>query len=159
MRLSMSKGLIRGDRSCWDRVMIICPCGDRLWDGEAMIIIRAREDCPCEIYLIYDSALRSSAQIRGDRPCRYMNFVSPPWVMNFQYIFEEYHVYTVERVQLIFLGISFHGVILDYIPWHPSFFMIIYFPVVGKYLIFNYLYSMNLILCIDDIVSAFLWRL
>ena len=77
LRLGMNKGLTRGDRPLWDRVMIIWPRGDRLWDGEAMIIIRAREDCPCEIYLIYDSALRSSAQTRGDRPCRYMYLVSP----------------------------------------------------------------------------------
>ena len=30
---------------------------------------------------------------------------------------------------------------------------------VGKYLIFDYLYLTNLILYVDDIVSAFLWKL
>ena len=46
----------------------------------------------------YDSVLRSSVQTRGDRPYRYMDLASPPWVMNSQCIFEKYHVYTVERI-------------------------------------------------------------
>ena len=53
---------------------------------------------------IDDSVLRSSAQTRGDRPCRYIDLASPPWVMNSRCIFEEYHVYTIERV----LGIQRH---------------------------------------------------
>ena len=87
----MSKGLTRGD----------CPC-----DGEVMIIIWERRDRPCEICLIYDSALRSSAQTRGDRLCQYMDLASPPWVMNSRCIPDEYHVYTVERV----IGILRHNI-------------------------------------------------
>ena len=51
-----------------------------------------------EIVRYYDGALRSSAQTRRDRLCWYMDLASPPWVMNSQCIFEEYHVYTVESV-------------------------------------------------------------
>ena len=111
MRLSISWA--RGDRPCWG-----------WWDVK--IIIWARGDRPCGICLIYDSALRSSAQTRGDRLCRYMDLASPPWVMNSRCISEEYHVYTVERV----LGILRHiisGVILHCISWHPSFLMIMCF--------------------------------
>ena len=63
----------------------------------------------------YDSALRSSAQTRGDRPCRYMDLASPPWVMNSRCISEEYHVYTVERV----LGILRHIISWCHIALHP----------------------------------------
>ena len=62
-----------------------------------MIVNWARVDRPCGICLIYDSALRLSAQTRGDRPCRYMDLASPSWVMNSRCISEEYHVYTVKR--------------------------------------------------------------
>ena len=126
MILNMSKGLTRENRSCWDRVMIILLRGDRLWDGEVMIIIWAREYCLCESYLIYDSALRLSAQTRGDRPCRYMDLASPPWVMNSRCISEEYHVYTVEWV-LVFWDISLYGILLHCISSHHSFFMIMCF--------------------------------
>ena len=74
--------------------MIIGARGDRPCDGEVMITIQAREDSPCEMCLIYDSALRSSAQTCEDH--RYMDLASPPWVMNSRCISEEYHVYTVE---------------------------------------------------------------
>ena len=47
MRLSMSKGLTRGDRLCWDRVMFI------IW---------ARRDRPCEWLVMIIS------WARGDRP-------------------------------------------------------------------------------------------
>jgi len=77
-------------------------------------IVRAK------IIWFYDSALRSSAQTRGDRPCRYMNLASPPWVMNSRYISEEYHIYTIERI-LSILYISFHGVTLHCISLHLSF--------------------------------------
>jgi len=99
MRLSISWA--RGDRPCWG-----------WWDVK--IIIWARGDRPCGICLIYDSALRSSAQTRGDRPCRYMDLASPPWVMNSRCISEEYHVYTVERV----LGILRHIISWCHIALH-----------------------------------------
>ncbi|KAG5589230.1 hypothetical protein H5410_039744 [Solanum commersonii] len=35
--------------------------------------------------VIKGNALRLSAQTRGDRPCRYMDLASPPWVMNSRY--------------------------------------------------------------------------
>ena len=60
------------------------------------LIIWARRGRPCEICLIYDSVLISSTQTIGDRLYRYMDLASPPWIVNSRYIFEEYHVYTVE---------------------------------------------------------------
>ena len=83
MRLSISWA--RGDRSCWG-----------WWDVK--IVIWARVDHPCEIFWYSDNALRSSAQTRGDRLCRYMELASPPWIMRSRFISEEYHVYTVEWV-------------------------------------------------------------
>lgn len=100
MRLSISWA--RGARPCWG-----------WWDVK--IIIWARGDRSCEICLIYDSALRSSAQTGGDRPCRFMDLASPPWVMNSRCISEEYHVYTVERV----LGILRHIISWCHIALHP----------------------------------------
>jgi len=66
------------------------------------------------------SALRLSAQTRGDRPCRYMYLASPLCVINSWCFSEEYHVYTVERVLDIW-GISFHSVELHCISLHPLF--------------------------------------
>ena len=57
--------------------MIIWAREDRLCDRKVMIMIWAREDRLCKIYLIYDRALRSYAQTRGDRSCRYMDLASP----------------------------------------------------------------------------------
>ena len=45
-------------------VVIIWACGDPTFDGEVMIIIWAHGNNYCGIYLIPDSALRSSAQTR-----------------------------------------------------------------------------------------------
>lgn len=50
------------------------------------------------IIWFYDSALRPSAQIHGERPCQYMDLVNSPWIMNSRCIFQEYHAYMVERV-------------------------------------------------------------
>ena len=90
--------------------IIFCTCIDM-----RLSISCARGDRPCEICLIYVSALRSSAQTRGDYPCRYMDLASPPWVMNSRCISEEYHVYTVERV----LGILRHIISWCHIALHP----------------------------------------
>ena len=98
----------------------------------SVIIIWARGDHPCEeivydyklgtwrssvlgIVLFYDSVLRSSAQTRGDHPCRYMDLLSPSWVMNSQCIPEEYHVYKVKRV----LGILRHIISWCHIALYP----------------------------------------
>ena len=95
-------------------------------DRKVMIMIWARGDRPCEICLIYDGALRSSAQTRGDRPCRYMDLASPPWVMNSRW-FSSSIMYIRLRKKLVFWGISLHRVVLHCIPWNPSFLMIMYF--------------------------------
>ena len=99
MRLSISWA--RGDRSCWG-----------WWDVK--IIFWARGDRSCGNFWFYASALRLSAQTRGDRPCQYMDLASPPWVMNSRCISEEYHVYTVERV----LGILRHIISWCHIALH-----------------------------------------
>ena len=83
--------MLRSSYDYWAR-------GDRPCDRKIMIMIWARGDRPCGVCLIYDNTLRSSAQTRGDCPCRYMNLASPLWVMNSRCIFEEYYVYAVEKV-------------------------------------------------------------
>ena len=82
----------RGDQLCWNWVMIIWAHGDRPCNAIVMIMILAHGDRPCKICLNYDSVLRSSAQTRGDRPCRYMDLTSPTWVINSRCISEEYIV-------------------------------------------------------------------
>ena len=84
------------------------------WDVK--IVIWAHGDSPCENCWYYDSTLRSSAQTRGDRPCRYMDFVSPPWVMNSWCISEEYHVYPIEWVLgILRLIITWYHIALHFI--------------------------------------------
>ena len=119
-----------------------------------MIIIWARGDRPCGIYLIFDSALRSSAQTRGDRPCRYMNLASPPWVMNFRCISEKYRIYCRESTWYFE---AYHFMVSFCIAFHDIFhsWWLCILLVVEKYLIFDYLYSTNLILCVAVIRSAF----
>lgn len=55
----------------------------------------------CEIHLIYDAALGSSAQISGDHSCLYMDLTRPPQIINSWCIYEEYHLYAVKRVLYI----------------------------------------------------------
>ena len=117
MRLGMSKGLTRGDRPCWEPDMIIWAREDRPCNRRVMIMIWERGGRPCVICLIYDSALRSSAQTRGDRPCRYMDLASPPWVMTSWCTFEAYYVYTVDKVLDILRHITtWYHVALHFIP-------------------------------------------
>ena len=89
--------MLRSSYDYWAR-------GDRSCDRKVIIMIWARGHPLCEICLIYESALRSSAQTCGDRLCRYVDLVSPPCVMNSRCISKEYHVYTVEKV----IGIMRH---------------------------------------------------
>ena len=69
--------------------------------------------------LIYDSALKSSATWRS-----FWSVYEPhesPWVMNSRCIFEEYHVYTVERE----IGILRHITSWCHIASHPTTFFIL----------------------------------
>ena len=93
--------------------------------------------------LIYDSALKSFAQTREDRSCLYMDLASSRWVMNSRCNYDKYHVYIVERgLRILRHIISWHYIALHFI---TSFIFsdYVFYLVVGKYLIFDYLYLMK----------------
>ena len=154
MRLDVSKGLTRGDLPCWDRAMIIWAHEDRPWDRKVMIMIWAS----------------------GDRPVKFIWFMIVRWDRSHRHV-EIVRVFIwTSRVPLYHeLSMYFRGVSYTY-GWESNWYSEAYhfimsyciashviihswwlcvLLVVGKYLIFDYLYLTNLILCIVDIVRAF----
>ena len=129
----MSKGLTRGDRPCWDRVMIIWAHGDRPCDRKSYDYDLGTWRSSMRNCLIYDSALTSSAQTHGDRPCRYMDLGVPhgSWTLD---VFLRSIMYIQLREKLVLWGISLHNVILHWIPLYPSFLTIMCFIVGWKQL-------------------------
>ena len=101
------------------------------------------------IVYFYDGALRSFAQTREDRLCRYMDLASQMYFRGVLCIYGwESNWYFEAYYFMVSYCVAYHEIL------HSLWLCILL--VFGKYLIIGYLYLMNLILCVADIVSAFL---
>ena len=101
-------------------------------------------DCPHRHVEIVRVGIWTRESPMGHELSMYFRGVSCIYGWESTWYFEAYHF-------VVSYCIASHNII--------HFFMIMCSLVVGKYLIFDYLYLMNLILCFADIMSVFLWKL